>query len=592
MRNSIFPKREPGSNSWLLSFSWEQREFENSFSLLQNNTLSRSELSESPGVAANIHYGDVLIKFGEYLDIEEETFPWIKKQTDADKFKMSFLQDGDIVFADTAEDETAGKCCEIRNCGSTVIISGLHTIPCRPESKFAPGYLGYYLNSTAFHEQLIPLMQGTKVVSISKTALKSTNIQYPSDDKEQQKIGQFFKSLDSLVTLHQCNYFFNATEMVSRNIGITFSWEQRKVGELLIERNEQAPANDDFPLMAFIANIGVSPKGDRYDRSSLVSDVENKLYKRTRLGDFIYSSNNLETGSIGLNKYGNASISPVYSIFYATELADAEFLGRRFVRKDFINAMIKWRQGVIYGQWRIHESDFIKIKIAVPSVKEQRKIGKLLDELDRLITLHQRECFFSRIRKKLKITSQKTNAWEQRKLEMLASFSKGAGYSKNDLLSSGTPIILYGRLYTKYETNITIVNTFVAAKSGSIYSRGGEVIVPASGETAEDISIAAVVENKGVILGGDLNIITPGKDLDPTFLALTISFGNAHKELSRFAQGKSVVHLHNADLKIVDISYPKCKEQQKIGAFFQTLDRLITLHQRERLFLILEEILC
>ena len=214
MRNSIFPKREPGSNSWLLSFSWEQREFENSFSLLQNNTLSRSELSESPGVAANIHYGDVLIKFGEYLDIEDETFPWIKKQTDADKFKMSFLQDGDIVFADTAEDETAGKCCEIRNCGSTVIISGLHTIPCRPESEFAPGYLGYYLNSTVFHEQLIPLMQGTKVVSISKTALKSTNIQYPSDDTEQQKIGQLFQALDRLITLHQRERLFLILEEI------------------------------------------------------------------------------------------------------------------------------------------------------------------------------------------------------------------------------------------------------------------------------------------------------------------------------------------------------------------------------------------
>ena len=129
MRNSIFPKREPGSNSWLLSFSWEQREFEKSFSLLQNNTLSRSDLSDSPGVAVNIHYGDVLIKFGEYLDMMEETFPWIKKQSDADKFRMSFLQDGDIVFADTAEDETAGKCCEIRNCSHTAIISGLHTIP-------------------------------------------------------------------------------------------------------------------------------------------------------------------------------------------------------------------------------------------------------------------------------------------------------------------------------------------------------------------------------------------------------------------------------------------------------------------------------
>ena len=187
-------------------FAWEQREFEKTFSLLQNNTLSRAELSTSAGVAANIHYGDVLIKFGEYLDMRKETFPWIEKQTDADKFRTSFLQDGDVVFADTAEDETAGKCCEIRNCGSMVIISGLHTIPCRPESKFASGYLGYYLNSTAFHEQLVPLMQGTKVVSISKAALKSTFVRYPSDDKEQQKIGTFFRKFDDLLALHQREY--------------------------------------------------------------------------------------------------------------------------------------------------------------------------------------------------------------------------------------------------------------------------------------------------------------------------------------------------------------------------------------------------
>ena len=209
MLEKLFPKN--GSNVPEIRFSgftdaWEQREFEKSFSLLQNNTLSRAELSESSGVAANIHYGDVLIKFGEYLDMLQESFPWIKKQADADKFRTSFLQDGDIVFADTAEDETAGKCCEIRNCGSTVIISGLHTIPCRPVSKFAPGYLGYYLNSAAFHEQLVPLMQGTKVVSISKAALESTLIQYPSDDKEQQKIGALFRGIDRLITLHQREY--------------------------------------------------------------------------------------------------------------------------------------------------------------------------------------------------------------------------------------------------------------------------------------------------------------------------------------------------------------------------------------------------
>ena len=176
-----------------------------------------------------------------------------------------------------------------------------------------------------------------------------------------------------------------------RFAGFTDAWEQRKVGELLIERNEQSPKSAEYPLMAFIAYEGVAPKGERYDRSSLVNDTENKLYKHTEKGDFIYSSNNLETGSIGLNNYGNACISPVYSIFSCSELSVPDFIGRRLCRKDFINEMVKWRQGVIYGQWRIHEDDFVKIEIEVPSVQEQKKIGQLLLNIDKLITLHQRK---------------------------------------------------------------------------------------------------------------------------------------------------------------------------------------------------------
>lgn len=173
--------------------------------------------------------------------------------------------------------------------------------------------------------------------------------------------------------------------------GYNDDWEQRKVGELLIERNQQAPMSEEYPLMAFVANEGVTPKGERYDRSALVTDTKNKLYKKTEFGDFIYSSNNLETGSIGLNKYGKACISPVYSIFKPIDIADSDFLGRRLVRKDFINTMVKWRQGVIYGQWRIHESDFLNIDILVPVTDEQQRIGKLLDDIDHLITLHQCE---------------------------------------------------------------------------------------------------------------------------------------------------------------------------------------------------------
>ena len=174
-----------------------------------------------------------------------------------------------------------------------------------------------------------------------------------------------------------------------------------------------------------------------------------------------------------------------------------------------------------------------------------------------------------------------TDPWEQRKLGEIGVFSKGVGYSKNDLCEEGTPIILYGRLYTKYETCIFDVDTFVKEKAGSVYSKGGEVIVPASGETAEDISIASVVVKPGILLGGDLNIVSPTAEYDSAFLALTISSGATHKYLSSLAQGKSVVHLHNSDIQSVSAKFPTKREQEKIHLIFGKIDTLITLHQRK-----------
>ncbi|MFC0630545.1 restriction endonuclease subunit S [Listeria welshimeri] len=172
-------------------------------------------------------------------------------------------------------------------------------------------------------------------------------------------------------------------------------------------------------------------------------------------------------------------------------------------------------------------------------------------------------------------------AWEQRKLEELAAFSKGIGYTKNDLVEKGIPLVLYGRLYTKYETIITEVNTFTKMKDKSVVSKGNEVVVPSSGETAKDISRASVIGAEGFILGGDLNIIQPKRELNSIFLALTISNGEQQKEIIKRAQGKSVVHLYNTDLKQVKLSYPIFNEQQKIGDFFKQLDNTIALHQRK-----------
>ena len=309
---------------------------------------------------------------------------------------------------ETAEDIARASAVE----KSGVLLGGDLNI-LRPFDFINPLFLALAISNGEPQKELAKKAQGKSVVHIHNTDIQEVTIVYPSRT-EQDRIVSVFRQLDHLITLHQRKFekLTNVKKSMLEKMfpqngssypeirfkGFTDPWEQREVGDLLIERSQQAPMSDEYPLMAFIANEGVAPKGERYDRSALVTDTVNKLYKKTEKGDFIYSSNNLETGSIGLNKYGKACISPVYSIFEPTGIADSDFLGRRLVRKDFINAMVKWRQGVIYGQWRIHESDFLKIEITVPSVEEQRKIGAYLDQLDNLITLHQRKPFLMKWR--------------------------------------------------------------------------------------------------------------------------------------------------------------------------------------------------
>ena len=173
------------------------------FDYLQNNTLSRAELSSEGGLAKNIHYGDVLVKYDEFLDVTDESLPFILSQEDVDKYKNSFLHDGDVIMADTAEDEAVGKCTELAGLQGFPAISGLHTIPLRPKLDFAPGYLGFYMNSNFYHDQLKPFMQGIKVTSVSKSAIQDTMISYPAKAAEQESIAQVFINLNKTITLHQ-----------------------------------------------------------------------------------------------------------------------------------------------------------------------------------------------------------------------------------------------------------------------------------------------------------------------------------------------------------------------------------------------------
>ena len=244
----------------------------------------------------------------------------------------------------------------------------------------------------------------------------------------------------------------------------------------------------------------------------------------------------------------------------------------------------------------IHNTDIQEVTIAYPSRTEQDRIVSVFRQLDNLITLHQRKLEKLKLVKKSMLEKMFpkngssvpeirfngfTDDWEQRKAIDIADYSKGNGYSKGDLADAGTPIILYGRLYTKYQFAISEVDTFAVPRNGAVYSQGNEVIVPASGETAEDIARASAVEKSGVLLGGDLNILRPFDFINPLFLALAISNGEPQKELAKKAQGKSVVHIHNTDIQEVTIAYPSRTEQDRIVSVFRQLDNLITLHQRK-----------
>jgi len=373
----------------------------------------------------------------------------------------------------------------------------------------------------------------------------------------------------------------------------TDTWEQRELSDLIIEYKETVDSECDLPVLTSSKTEGVVLQEEHFGRKQQHDITGYNILPR---GYCTYRNRSDGVDfTFNINKCCDKGIiSKFYPVFYGNN-SDVFFISLVLNHSEEVVHEIGYTcTGT--GQKVLSFLDLLKMHITVPSYDEQKKIASYFEQLDSLITLHQRK--LDKLHKVKKAMLEKmfpkndadvpeirfagfTDAWEQRELRTAATFSKGSGYSKNDLKENGTPIILYGRLYTKYETVISEVDTFVDVQPNSVYSTGHEVIVPASGETTEDISRASFVAKSGILLGGDLNIIVPYDYINPVFLALTISNGNQQKELSKRAQGKSVVHIHNSDLENVVLLYPKYEEQEKIGAYFSKLDRLITLHQRK-----------
>ena len=371
------------------TFSWEQRKFGEVFDCtVPNNTLSRAELSYDEGTVLNVHYGDVLIKYGSVLDVQKDDIPRIPHRCRED-FNGALLQDGDIIIADTAEDETTGKACEISNLQGSVIVSGLHTMVCRPRNRMALGYLGYYLNSNAYHHQLLPLMQGIKVLSLSRSNIQKTSVSYPTAVKEQQHIAYYFSQLDNLITLHQrerISFSGRASRLIPpiNKKRITSSWEQRKVREVT-DRYD----NLRIPVAASLRVAGTTPY---YGANGIQDYVDGYTHD----GEFILVA---EDGANDLKNYpvkcvkGRIWVNNHAHVLQGKyDCADNQFLAYAISQADIESLLVGG------GRAKLNAETLMGIDLLLPNKAEQIRIGKYLAQLDNLITLHQRKPFLMKWR--------------------------------------------------------------------------------------------------------------------------------------------------------------------------------------------------
>ena len=391
---------------------WETVSFDDCFKILSNNTFARNDLNEGFGTIKNIHYGDVLIKFSNVIDNGKSNLPYIHENY-VSKINNSFLQDGDLIIADTAEDETVGKACELIEVKQDKIVSGLHTIPCRPKvnQMFVSKWLGYYINSTIYHSQLLPYITGTKVSAISKEAIKKTFVLVPPKI-EQQKIAEALSDMDNLISslekliekkkaikqacLQKMFPRDGETVPEMRLPGFTEVWEQRKLGDVGKARSGVGFPNADQGGVTGIPFFKVSDMN--------LDGNENEM---------TVANNYVTAEQIAVHRW--SPITELPAIFFAKVGAAVMLNRKRLCHFPFLldnNTMAyslsptKWDADfakALFGTIDLtslvqvgalpsyNAGDVESMEIYLPSLLEQEQIGAYFKQLDNLITLHQRK---------------------------------------------------------------------------------------------------------------------------------------------------------------------------------------------------------
>lgn len=387
---------------------WISSQFEEIFELIKNNSLSRAELS-SEGRIGNIHYGDVLVKYGECLDTSSDSITYIRNdEIGEDLYRRGALKSGDIIFADAAEDNTVGKCSELICNDEEQIVSGLHTIACRPKIEITKRYLGYYLNSNAYHNQLLPHIQGTKVSSISRKAIVTTSIVYPFAQRVQELIATCFYRLDNLIStsisrlasLKQVKeaslqaMFPQKGEIVPkiRFKGFEGEWVNGRLGEFL-DISAEKNLDDKYGINEVLSvsdDEGVVNQIKLLGRSYAGKSVTN--YNVLRPNQIVYTKSPLKAkpyGIVKVNEGETGIVSVLYAVYSAKEGVSSKYIHYYFeptfrINKYLLPLINKGAKNTM----NISDEAFLQGSIMIPPMlEEQQHIASYFTSLDKQIAL-------------------------------------------------------------------------------------------------------------------------------------------------------------------------------------------------------------
>ena len=368
---------------------WEEKILDEVSTFSKGKGISKNDLSKD---------GTPCILYGELYTTYDFIINKIKSKTLLDTKNLVKGKKNQVLIPSSGETPLDIATAAVINTTEDMLLGGDINV-LTPVQKYDGKFISLSINGKN-KSNLSKYAQGKSVVHLYNNDIKKLKIKFPVKNSEQRKIGDFFSKLDRQIELEEQKLakleeqkkgymqqiFSQKLRFKDENGSDYPNWEEVQLKYILIRRDHKQVPNRNAPLMSFTSTGGIEPKGDRYNREFLVKN-KNKKYKRTEFNDLIYSSNNLDVGAIGLNRYGTSVISDVYEIFKIEEQVSPYFIEMSILQPEFMYKILRYRQGALYGQYRIHANDFLKINIELPCSEEQYKIGDFVNKLDNIIDI-------------------------------------------------------------------------------------------------------------------------------------------------------------------------------------------------------------